>query len=122
MRGSHARKFPSHTLRSRRRGCAGSPFFIHNVNFTTGDTQHTATCVAALFVRHRPLLATGDDNIAVHANHTLLEDSYFGTGHGASIGSMCNETITNLTVRNVTFRGTSSGCRYEMVRKLCQLH
>eukprot|EP01051_Picozoa_sp_SAG22_P004325 SAG22_NODE_229_length_14598_cov_13.257052_6_plen_980_part_00 len=66
----------------------GSPFYIHNVNFTTGD-----------------------DNVAVHANHTLVEDSYFGTGHGASIGSMCDETITNLTVRNVTFVGTTSGCK-----------
>ena len=112
MRGSHARKFPSHTLvlRSRRRGCAGSPFFIHNVNFTTGDTAHSHLCHRSV-VRRRPLLATGDDNVAVHANHTLLEDSYFGTGHVASIGSMCNETITNLTVRNMTFRGTSSGCR-----------
>jgi hypothetical protein len=33
----------------------GSPFYIHNVNFTTGD-----------------------DNVAGHANHTLVEDSYFG--------------------------------------------
>ena len=49
--------------------------------------------------------------MAVHANHTLLEDSYFGTGHGASIGSMCDETITNLTVRNMTFRSTTSGCK-----------
>ena len=65
----------------------GTPFYIHTVNFTTCD-----------------------DNIAVHANHTLLEDSYFGTGHGASIGSKCNETIANLTVRNMTFRGTTSGC------------
>ena len=66
----------------------GTPFYIHNVNFTTGD-----------------------DNVAVHANHTLVEDSYFGTGHGASIGSMCDESITNLTVRNMTFVGTTSGCK-----------
>ena len=78
----------------------GTPFYIHNVNFTTGD-----------------------DNVAVHANHTLLEDSYFGTGHGASIGSMCNETITNLTVRNMTFRDTTSGCRIKTyATKNCRGH
>ena len=47
----------------------GQPFYIHDVNFTTGD-----------------------DNIAGHANHSLVEDSYFGTGHGASIGSLCSST------------------------------
>lgn len=60
----------------------GSPFYIHNVNFTTGD-----------------------DNVAGHANHTLVEDSYFGSGHGASIGSLCNSYITNFTVRNCSFHG-----------------
>ena len=66
----------------------GTPFYIHNVNFTTGD-----------------------DNVAVHANDTLVEDSYMGTGHGISIGSMCDESITNLTVRNITFYGTTAGCK-----------
>ena len=66
----------------------GSPFFVHDVNFTTGD-----------------------DNVAMHANNTLVEDSYFGTGHGASIGSLCNDWLTNITVRNVTFRGTTAGAR-----------
>lgn len=49
----------------------GDPFYIHDVNFTTGD-----------------------DNIAGHANNTLVEDSYFGSGHGASIGSLCGSYIT----------------------------
>ena len=66
----------------------GSPFYVHDVNFTTGD-----------------------DNVAMHANGTLVEDSYFGTGHGASIGSLCNDWLTNITVRNVTFRGTTAGAR-----------
>jgi polygalacturonase len=66
----------------------GTPFYIHNVNFTTGD-----------------------DNVAVHANDTLVEDSYMGTGHGVSIGSMCQESITNLTVRNVSFHGTTAACK-----------
>ena len=66
----------------------GQPFYIHDVNFTTGD-----------------------DNIAGHANHSLVEDSYFGTGHGASIGSLCGEWLTNITFRNITFHGTTCGCR-----------
>ena len=66
----------------------GTPFFIHDVNFTTGD-----------------------DNVAAHANHTLVEDSYFGTGHGASIGSLCGDWLHNITFRNITFDGTTCGAR-----------
>ena len=66
----------------------GSPFYIHNVNFTTGD-----------------------DNVAVHANHTIVENSYFGTGHGASIGSLCNDYLANITFRNITFHRTTHGAR-----------
>ena len=66
----------------------GSPFYVHGVNFTTGD-----------------------DNVAVHANNTLVEDSYFGTGHGASIGSLCNSWLTGIVFRNITFNGTKWGTR-----------
>jgi len=66
----------------------GQPFYVHDVNFTTGD-----------------------DNVAGHANHSLVEDSYFGTGHGASIGSLCGEWLTNITFRNITFHGTTAACR-----------
>ena len=72
----------------------GSPFYIHDVNFTSGD-----------------------DNVAVHANNTLVEDSFFGSGHGASIGSCGEGTyLTNITFRNITFeslpRGSGqNGCR-----------
>ena len=66
----------------------GSPFYVHGVNFTTGD-----------------------DNVAAHANHTLVEDSFFGTGHGASIGSLCGEWLTNITFRNITFEGSTCGAR-----------
>ena len=55
---------------------------------------------------------TGDDNVAIHANHTLVEDSYFGTGHGASIGSICDSWVTNVTVRRTTFDGTTAGCTF----------
>lgn len=73
----------------------GSPFYIHNVNFTTGD-----------------------DNVAGHANHTLVEDSYFGSGHGASIGSLCNSYITNFTVRNCSFHGEAASmfCALQQLR------
>ena len=66
----------------------GSPFFVHSVNFTTGD-----------------------DNIAAHANDTIVEDSYFGTGHGASIGSLCDDWLRNITFRNISFHGTTAGAR-----------
>jgi hypothetical protein len=66
----------------------GSPFFVHGVNFTTGD-----------------------DNIAAHANDTIVEDSYFGTGHGASIGSLCDVWLRNITFRNISFHGTTAGAR-----------
>eukprot|EP00041_Stephanoeca_diplocostata_P017903 m.369530 g.369530 ORF g.369530 m.369530 type:complete len:413 (+) comp20851_c0_seq8:167-1405(+) len=66
----------------------GQPFFVHNVNFTTGD-----------------------DNVAMHANNTIVENSYFGSGHGASIGSLCDDWLTNITVRNITFHGTTAGAR-----------
>lgn len=66
----------------------GTPFYVHDVNFTTGD-----------------------DNIAAHMNHTIVEDSYFGTGHGASIGSLCEKWLHNITFRNITFHGTTSACR-----------
>ena len=66
----------------------GSPFFIHHVNFSTGD-----------------------DNVAVHANDTLVEDSFFGSGHGASIGSLCDSYLTNITFRRITFEGTTAGAR-----------
>ena len=45
----------------------GDPFYVHGVNFSTGD-----------------------DNIAGHANNTLVEDSFFGTGHGALQNSLTN--------------------------------
>ena len=43
-----------------------------------------------------PRLFEGDDNVAVHANDTLVENSYFGSGHGASIGSLCDDWLRNV--------------------------
>ena len=62
-----------------------APFYIHNVNFTTGIiAENFKTLEARLRCPNIPAipLRAGDDNVAVHANHTLVEDSYFGTGHG----------------------------------------
>lgn len=66
---------------------------------------------------HDVYFDTGDDDVAVHQNHTLVENSYFGHGHGASIGSLCGAYITNMTVRNVTFNETASGARIKTVPK-----
>eukprot|EP00047_Mylnosiga_fluctuans_P005993 m.244113 g.244113 ORF g.244113 m.244113 type:complete len:406 (+) comp14390_c0_seq1:8-1225(+) len=60
----------------------GSPFYIHDCNFTTGD-----------------------DNVAVHASDVLVEDCYFGSGHGASIGSICTDAVNNVTFRRIVFDG-----------------
>eukprot|EP00048_Salpingoeca_helianthica_P018382 m.241781 g.241781 ORF g.241781 m.241781 type:complete len:418 (+) comp24779_c0_seq1:249-1502(+) len=64
----------------------GSPFYIHHCNITTGD-----------------------DNIAVHASHVVVENSFFGSGHGASIGSICTEHLTNITFRGIVFDGRVTG-------------
>jgi polygalacturonase len=54
----------------------GDPFYVHDCYFNTGD-----------------------DNIAAHADNTLVENCHFGTGHGASIGSLCGDWLTNITFR-----------------------
>lgn len=61
---------------------------------------------------HRLNITTGDDNIAFHANHTLVNDNYFGTGHGTSIGSLGVGTfLFNITVRDCMFDGTTQALR-----------
>ena len=72
----------------------GEPFFINDVNFTTGD-----------------------DNVAVHANNTLVEDIYFGTGHGASIGSLVDTTAGCKIKAHPGASGRVSGVTYEDIRK-----
>lgn len=60
---------------------------------------------------HDVIFDTGDDDVAVHSNHTFVERSYFGSGHGASIGSLCNAYITNITFRDIHFNGTTAGAK-----------
>ncbi|KAJ9460432.1 Polygalacturonase [Diplonema papillatum] len=66
----------------------GTPFYIHDCYFSTGD-----------------------DNIAVHANDTLVQNCVFGTGHGASIGSLSSGVFRNITFDNIVFKNTTSGVR-----------
>lgn len=37
---------------------------------------------------HGSYISTGDDNVAIHASNVRVSDCRFGTGHGASIGSL----------------------------------
>ncbi|KAJ9460433.1 Polygalacturonase [Diplonema papillatum] len=66
----------------------GSPFYVHDCYFDTGD-----------------------DNIAAHANDTLVQDCVFGTGHGASIGSLAGGSYNNITFDRITFRNTTTAIR-----------
>jgi polygalacturonase len=67
----------------------GTPFYIHDCHFDTGD-----------------------DNVAVHASHLLVENTYFGHGHGASIGSCGSDTaLENITFRNMVFNNTEAGAK-----------
>lgn len=76
----------------------GSPFFIHDCHFDTGD-----------------------DNVAVHSSNVLVENCKFGNGHGASIGSLCDAQLSNITFRGIEFQGTTNGARIK-VREGCSGH
>ena len=61
-------------------------------------------------------LVCGDDNIAMNAGSrefkdVVIEKSYFGWGHGCSIGSMTQAGLKNITVRDIVWNGTSAGIR-----------
>ncbi len=53
------------------------------------------------FYVHDSTISVGDDNIAQHVNDTIIEDCNFGTGHGASIGSIDIGYIQNVTFKYV---------------------
>jgi len=55
-------------------------------------------------------ISTGDDNVAIHSNDTIIEHCYFGDGHGASIGSKVG-WLKNITIRNIVFNNTNQGMR-----------
>ena len=57
-------------------------------------------------------ISVGDDHVAMHANDTLVEDCRFGTGHGASIGSLgAGTAMQNVTVRRCSFDGAITAMR-----------
>eukprot|EP00727_Mastigamoeba_balamuthi_P013768 m51a1_g9013 putative polygalacturonase at1g48100-like (461) ;mRNA; f:163413-164863 len=64
---------------------------------------------------HDSDISVGDDNVAIHSSKVLVEDCQFGNGHGASIGSLCSERISDITVKNVRFTGTTCGARIKTV-------
>jgi len=63
------------------------------------------------FYIHDSTISVGDDNVAIHVSNVLIENCHFGSGHGASIGSISSGTYTNITVRGITFDGTVAGPR-----------
>jgi len=68
---------------------------------------------------HHTHIDVGDDNVAVHASHVVVEDCHFGGpafgtsvphGHGASIGSIGSNTrLENITFRRIIFENTHVG-------------
>jgi hypothetical protein len=61
---------------------------------------------------HECHISVGDDHVAMHANDTLVERCRFGTGHGASIGSLGADTfLQNITVRDSSFDGAATAMR-----------
>jgi polygalacturonase len=57
-------------------------------------------------------IENGDDEVAVGGTNILVENSYFGLGHGASIGSLgfngSTAHVQNVTFRNLFFNTTTS--------------
>ena len=67
------------------------------------------------FYIHDSHFAVGDDNLAIHSSHVLVERCSFGTGHGASIGSLGGAlALQNITVRDISFKGTTAGVRIKV--------
>jgi len=73
-----------------------------------GSNIHIADCT----------LTCGDDNVAVKgpSSNVLVEDCWFGTGHGASIGSITDTVVKNVTFRNIVMNGTENGCRVKTAK------
>eukprot|EP00727_Mastigamoeba_balamuthi_P013762 m51a1_g9008 putative polygalacturonase at1g48100-like (729) ;mRNA; r:135515-141804 len=68
------------------------------------------------FFLHDSDISVGDDNVAIHSSKVLVEDCLFGNGHGASIGSLCTEQISDIVVQRVNFSGTTCGPRIKTVQ------
>jgi len=70
------------------------------------------------FLIENSTLSEGDDNIAIIAfpnnaatSNVLITNMTFGTGHGVSVGDEQALGISNITLTNSTFNGTTNGIR-----------
>jgi len=90
----------------------------HTVNGTKGPSHNTdaVDVHGKPFYIHDCHFDTGDDNVAVHESHLLVENCKFGHGHGASIGSCGSETaLENITFRNIVFNGTTAAMKIKTI-------
>jgi len=98
---------PSHTLEI---GCSDTE--MNNITILApGDGHYNTDGIdvhGSPFWVHNSFISVGDDNLAIHANDTLVDHCYFGTGHGVSIGG---GWLKNITVRNSVFNGTNQAAR-----------
>jgi len=67
------------------------------------------------FYIHDSEISVGDDNVAVHASNLLVDKCKFGSGHGASIGSIGSGIYANITFRNISFDGTVQAMRIKTI-------
>ena len=58
-------------------------------------------------------ISTGDDNVAVKGGckGILVENCYFAYGQGCSIGSIRDNGVQDVMLRNISFVGTENGAR-----------
>ena len=61
--------------------------------------------------------SVGDDNVAIdsYSKNINIKNCTFGTGHGVSVGSYTSN-VSNVTVDNCTFEGTTNGFRLKSNR------
>eukprot|EP01084_Bolivina_argentea_P067051 122209_1 len=90
------------------------PSILKNSNDESHNTDGVDVFGQPFYI-HDCTINTGDDNVAIkNANDTLIENCHFGSGHGASIGSLDGGWFTNITVRNVVFDGTTPAARIKI--------
>jgi len=98
---------PYHNLQV---GCSYTEMRYINI-FAPGEGHYNTDGVdvhASPFYIHDCNITVGDDNVAVHSNDTLIENCFFGSGHGVSVG---NGWLKNITVRNSIFSNTTQATR-----------
>jgi len=79
----------------------------------------TAIAVSGMDVFiHHCNIDTAGEHLVIRANHTVVEKCKFTHGHGAIIGSVCNENLFNISMRNITFQSSSAGTRI-LSRQFC---